>query len=131
MQVKFIESDILIMAKKDNRLIIYEKMINLIYYSKNLLLKYPKSEKYDLCVDIKRTEFVILKNILYAWKEFDNNKKRVYLRQVDVDLMVLKALIRLSHMSKYITDKNLMVWSEKIEEIGRLIGAWLKACQKG
>ena len=61
----------------------------------------------------------------------NNNKKRVYLRQVDVDLMVLKALIRLSHMSKYITDKNLMVWSEKIEEIGRLIGAWLKACQKG
>ena len=43
------------MPKKDNRLIIYEKATNLIIYSKNLLNKYPKSERFDLCADIKNT----------------------------------------------------------------------------
>lgn len=43
------------MPKKDNRLIIYEKTTNLIIYSKNLLNKYPKSERFDLCADIKNT----------------------------------------------------------------------------
>lgn len=118
------------MAKKDNRLILYEKMINLIFYSKNLMQKYPKSEKYDLCEDIKKKEYEILTNILYAWKEYDGKKKIIYLRKIDVDLLVLKAMIRISHMGKYITDQNLMVWSEKVEEIGRLIGAWLKSFQK-
>ena len=118
------------MSKKDNRLIIYEKMINLIAYSKNLMIKFPKSEKFDMCTDIKQLEYIILKNILYAWKEYNNDKKVLYLKQIDVDLMVLKAMIRISHMNKYITDKNLMVWSDRIAEIGKLVGAWIKKCQK-
>lgn len=118
------------MAKKDNRLILYEKMINLISYSKNLIRKYPKSERYDLCEDIKKKEYEILSSILYAWKEYDSKRKIIYLRKIDVDLLVLKAMIRISYMEKYITDHNLMVWSEKVEEIGRLVGAWIKSCQR-
>lgn len=41
------------MSKIDDRLVIYQKFTNLIYYSKNLLNKYPKSERFDLCSDIK------------------------------------------------------------------------------
>ena len=48
------------MPKVDNRLVIYQKFTNLIYYSKNLLNKYPKSERFDLSSDIK--------NILYKSK---------------------------------------------------------------
>lgn len=118
------------MSKRDNRLIIYEKMINLIYYAKNLMIKFPKSEKFDLCEDIKKIEYAILKNIIYTWKEFENPKKLIYLKRIDADLMVLKALIRIAHMSQYITDKNLMVWSDKVAEIGKFVGAWMKSCQK-
>ena len=48
------------MAKIDNKLVIYQKFTELIYYSKNLLIKYPKSEKFDLCCDIKN---VLYKNL--------------------------------------------------------------------
>lgn len=118
------------MPKKDNRLIIYEKFVMLIYYSKNLLNKYPKSERFDLCTDIKQLLYKDLKHIVFAWKEYSNTEKLKHLRQADVDLVVLKALIRISYKYEYITQKNYMTWNEMVSEIGRLIGGWIKTCQK-
>lgn len=117
------------MAKPDNKLLTYEKFTNLIYYSKLLLTKYPKSERFDLCSDIKSIEYECLKDIIFAWKEFDNIKKLEALRRIDINLMVLKSLIKISYTCRYITAKNFMVWNEKVSEIGRLIGGWIKSCQ--
>ena len=119
------------MAKIDNRLLTYQKMVNLIYYSKNLLKKYPKSERFDLCSDIKNILYNTLRNIVFAWKEYKAEDKVKYLRTIDVDLIVLKSLITISYKYQYISQKNYMVWSEHVSEIGKLIGGWLKACQKG
>ena len=119
------------MAKIDNKLVIYQKFTELIYYSNNLLIKYPKSEKFDLCCDIKNVLYKNLRNIIFAWKAFDNKEKLKYLRVVDVDLIFLKSLITISYKSKYISQKNYMVWNDKIAEIGKLLGSWIKICQKG
>lgn len=118
------------MPKKDNRLITYEKVTMLIYYSKNLLNKYPKSERFDLCTDIKEILYRSLRNIVFAWKEYSNKEKLRYLKEVDVDLVVLKSLVKISYNFKYITQKNYMTWNEHISEIGKLIGGWIKTCQK-
>lgn len=90
------------MPKKDNRLITYEKITRLLYYSKNLLNKYPKSEKFDLCTDIKQIIYKTLRNITFAWKEYSNKEKLKYLKEVDVDLVVLKSLVRVSYDFQYI-----------------------------
>lgn len=119
------------MPAVDNKLLVYEKFTNLIYYSKNLLKKYPKSERFDLCADIKNIQYETLKYIIYAWKEFSNKNKLEYLRKIDVNLLVLKSLVHISYKEQYITQKNFMVWGEKISEIGKLIGGWMKTCQKG
>ena len=113
------------MANKDERLIVYEKITNLIFYAKNLLKKYPKSERFDLCADIKNGLYFI------AWKESDLKKRKEYLKNADIEIYVLKTLVRISFLSKYITEKNYMVWNEKLSEIGRIIGGWLKKCPKG
>ena len=105
------------MPKIDNRLVTYQKMTNLIYYSKNLLKKYPKSERFDLCNDIKNVLYENLKYIVYAWKAYGN-------------LVVLKSFITISYKSMYINQKNYMVWNEQVDEIGKLIGGWMKSCQK-
>lgn len=97
------------MPKIDNKLVIYQKMTNLIYYSKNLLNKYPKSERFDLCSDIKNILYKMLRNIIYAWKAFKNEEKLKYLTVVDVDLIVLKTLITISYKYQYISQKNYMV----------------------
>lgn len=118
------------MPKKDSRLIIYEKMNVLIFYSKNLIQKFPKCERFDLCTDIKQNLYTNLRYIIYAWKERDISKRLEILNKIDVELYVLKTLTRLSFEYKYITPKNYMVWNEKIGEIGKMIGGWIKQCQK-
>ena len=119
------------MASKDERLIVYEKLTNLIFYTKNLLNKYPKSERFDLCADIKNSFYFIERQIIFAWKESDERKRKEYLKNADIEIYVLKTLVRISFLSKYITEKNYMVWNEKLSEIGRMIGGWLKKCPKG
>lgn len=118
------------MPKIDNKLVIYQKMTNLIYYSKNLLNKYPKSERFDLCTDIKNILYKILRNIIYAWKAYKNEEKLKYLKIIDVDLIVLKTLITISYKYTYISQKNYMVWNDQVAEIGKLVGSWIKTCQK-
>ena len=115
------------MAKKDETLIIYRRIIDLIYYSKNLLNKYPKSERFDLCSDIKNSLYYVLEEVMYAIKEKEERLK--HLRNADVKLYLLKALIRISSNYKYINVNNFMTWDSKVDEIGKMIGSWIKKCQ--
>lgn len=118
------------MPKKDDRLILYEKFTELIFYSKNLLNKYPKCERFDLCTDIKNLIYEGLGNVIRAWKSYSNDEKLMLLRETDVNLLILKSLVKISYQYKYINDKNYMTWDGKISEIGKLVGGWIKVCQK-
>ena len=113
------------MAKRDSRLIIYEKIDELLFYSKNLLNKYPKSERFDLCTDIKKSCYEMLRLTMYAWKTKEKNKQLEYLEDCDIELAVLKNLVRVSYKLQYINDKNYMTWSEKLSEIGKMLGGWI------
>lgn len=119
------------MPKVDNRLIIYEKINKLIVHSKKLLVKYPKSERFDLCADIKQNLYEILRLVILAWKTQNSKERLEILNRIDIELIVLKSLIKISYEFKYITEKNFVVWSERVSEIGKMIGGWIKTCQKG
>lgn len=117
------------MPKKDNRLIIYEKATNLVIYSKNLLKKYPKSERFDLCADIKNILYQVIEYVIFAWKERNSEERVKILNKIDSKLYLLKTLVRMSYEFKYITDKNFMTWNMHISEIGKMVGGWIKSCQ--
>ena len=57
--------------KTESKLLIYQKYVYLIEYSYNLLIKYPKHEKYALVLEIRRTMYNSLRYILYANKLSD------------------------------------------------------------
>ena len=109
------------MAKKDSRLIIYEKLDELLFYSKVLVNKYPKSERFDLCTDIKEECYKMIRLVIFAWRCKDRTKQLEYLNDCDVELGVLKTLVRISYKMKYITEKNYMTWSNKMSEIGKML----------
>lgn len=117
------------MAKVDDRLLVYEKVTSLMSYSKNLLMKYPKSERFSLVTQIENIQYQILQNTIRAWKEYSLQNKLKYLKEIDISLLVLKTHIKISYDYIYISHKNYMVWNEKIDEIGRLVGTWIKKCQ--
>jgi hypothetical protein len=48
------------------------------------------------------------------------------LQEFDVEITKLKAYLRLSHDLKFLPTKKYEVWSEKVVEIGKMLGGWLK-----
>ena len=71
------------MAKKDDRLVVYERIYKLIFYTNNLLQKYPKAERFALCDRIKNIELMCLENVMYAWKETNSKVRFKLLLGVD------------------------------------------------
>ena len=70
-----------------------------------------------------------MKYIILAYKEIKKEYKYSYFNKLDVDLKMLKVLIRLSYKQNYITSRNYTSWSKKIANIGNLLGGWMKNVQ--
>lgn len=117
---------------KQPSLLIYQKYVDLIQYAYELLKKYPKAEKYAMTAHIKESMFAALKTILRANKIYRNPQVRVdMLNTLDAELHVQKVLVRLSHQQRYINNNNYLEWSKRLDEIGRLVGGWIKATVGG
>ena len=111
-------------------LMIYKQYLEMIYYTENITLKYPKSEKGAMVDEIKRSTYNGMRKIILANKEFNKNKRIIILNEIDVELKMLKVMIRVSYRKKYINSKNYSAWSKKIYNIGNLLGGWIKSCLK-
>lgn len=98
-------------------LMIYKQYLGMIYYTENITLKYPKSEKGAMVVEIKRITYNGMRKIILANKEFNKNKRIIILNEIDVELKMLKVMIRVSY-------------KKKIYNIGNLLGGWIKSCLK-
>ena len=114
--------------KTSQTLIIYQKYLDLIYYTNDLCKKYPKSEKPALAAETKNSLYSGLKNLMYAYKEYNKKNKLEYLNNMDVELNLQKVFIRLAYKYKYITKQNYETWSKKITDICNMLGGWIKSC---
>lgn len=118
------------MDKPKNDLIIYQKYMELIDYTNNLIRKYPKSETFALVKEIKSTLYSGLRLLIYATKVYNKPEKLKYLNELDINLSILKVHIRLSYKYKFITIKNYQTWSNLITNICNMLGAWITSCLK-
>ncbi len=119
-------------GKKNNsgNLIIYPKYMDLIYYSNDIVRKFPKSEQFALVKEIKNSIYSGLRFIMYGIKVYNKQDKLKYLRELDIQLSLLKVHIRLAYKYKYITMQNYQSWSNIISEICNLLGGWINSCLK-
>lgn len=109
---------------------IYQKYIELIYYTNDLVRKYPKSENFALVKEIKNSMYSGLRLLMYSIKVFSKQEKLKYLNELDINLNLLKVHIRLSYKYKYITIQNYQTWSNLITDICNMLGAWISSCLK-
>lgn len=113
-----------------NNLQIYQKYLNLIYYTNDLVRKYPKSENFALVQEIKQTLYSGLNNLIFAIKSYNKQEKLKYLKNLDINLSLLKVHVRLSYKYKYISLQNYETWSNQITDICNMLGGWILSCQK-
>ena len=116
--------------KEVEELIIYKQFIELIYYTEMITEKYPKVEKMGLVSNIKNNTYDGLKNVISAYKYYEKKDKLKFLNNLDINLKMIKVLVRISHKRKYISHKNYEAWSKKINNIGNLLGGWINSCLK-
>ena len=109
---------------------IYQKYLELIYYSNNIVRKYPKSEKFALVQEIKHSNYVGLRNLMYAIKTYQKNEKLKFLNEFVINLNLLKIQIRLSHKYHYISTQNYEYWCRLITDICNMLGGWISSCLK-
>lgn len=104
-------------------LIIFQKVYDLILWLYPAVNKFPKSQRFVLGQRIENTVLEILKGIIQANQE---SNKLPYLKQVSIDLDKLRILVRLSKDLKFINIRQYRFVAEKINEIGKILGGWMK-----
>ena len=102
---------------------IKQKCEDMILYAYIALRQFPKSEKFTLAADIKKSMFKILELIIRCNKSRD---KRKYLYTIDVELDILRSFVRLAKDLKFLPFKRYEVWSRYLDELGRMLGGWMK-----
>ncbi len=118
------------MSDNKNNLQIYQKYLEMIYYTNDLVRKYPKSETFALVKEIKSTLYAGLRLLIYSIKVYNKQEKLKYLNEFDINLNLLKVHIRLSYKYKYISMQNYQTWCNHITNICNMLGAWISSCLK-
>lgn len=109
------------MANPDN---ILTKLHDLLLYLVPQLAKFPRDQKFLLADRIQVKVLDVQEACLRAYYSRD---KVSHLRQANMSLEICRHLVRLSHDLRFLTTKTYGVLCEKMDEVGRMIGGWLKA----
>ena len=118
------------MEKSNGNLQIYQKYLELIYYSNDIVRKYPKSENFTLVSEIKLNLYKGLSSLMYAIKTYNKQEKLRNLNELDIILNILKVHIRISYKYKYISLQNYETWCTLTSDICNMLGGWINSCIK-
>lgn len=86
---------------------------------------FPKDSKYSLGQKIENAVLEILElsmRAVYAQKM----EKISFLREIDSKVNLLKILVRLTYEMKILDNKKYIDLQEKLQEIGKMVGGWMR-----
>lgn len=109
-----------------NELVIYQKHYDLILYSFPIINRFPRSQKFVLGQQIENCMVNISRMIIRANKKY-NKKSTLY--EIDILLEELRLLIRIAKDLHILSIKQYGIIAKKVNEIGRLLGGWIKSQQ--
>jgi len=107
-----------------NQLTIFEKTYQLVLWLYPTVNRFPKIQRFVLGQQIENTALDILRGIIRANAERD---KLPLLRRASVDLDTLRILLRLSKDLKIISVRQYGFAAERVNEVGKLLGGWIKS----
>lgn len=102
---------------------ILAKMEELDAYAHKAMLQFPKYERHVLCAAIRETSAGIIRLVVRRAKRYH---KKTSLQDLDIEVEYLRTLVRKAHALGYINVHRYEVWSRHIDEVGRMVGGWIK-----
>jgi hypothetical protein len=109
------------MATSEN---VLTKIEGLLAYLIPQLNKFPRDQKFVLG---DRIEVKVLDVQECCLRAYYGRDKRPHLIEANLLLETTRHLVRLAHAMRYLSNQAYAVLSEKIDEVGRMIGGWLKS----
>lgn len=107
-----------------NDLVLRQKVEAMIEYGYVALRQFPKWERHVLAAEIRQTMWALLRLVITAHKRYH---KRTTLQDMDVELDLLRSQIRAAKGLQYLDWKKYETWAKLADEIGRMVGGWLKS----
>ena len=111
----------------DNDIPIFTRLYD---FYKNLtpaITVFPKTKRYTLGQKLDNTTLEIFE-LLFFVPQAEN--KTVTLQKISVKLDLLKMLLRLSKDSQAIANKNYLELQAILQEIGRMLGGWIRSTKQ-
>lgn len=103
---------------------IFSRMYDLLLWLIPLTVKFPRSQRFVLAEAVQRTALLLHEQLIEA---AGAEAPLPALRQADVSLTKLRFYLRLCQDLKLISLSQYESASRRVDEIGRLLGGWLKA----
>ena len=108
-----------------NELILIPKYERYMEYMLEVMVKLPKTEKFNIGNEFKSVMYRVLENILYVDK-IEKEKRLYYLNLIDAGINVQRSLLRIMVKNKWIDKKKFQVAMGLIYEIGKILGGLIK-----
>lgn len=85
----------------------------------------PKQDRYTVWQKCENTVLAVLEGILLA-SQISKQEKLPVLEKTSIKINLFRVFLRLAHDTKLIDDKKHAYLQENTDEIGRMLGGWIK-----
>ena len=109
--------------RQEEVLILIPKIEKYIEYMLNVILKIPRTEKFNIGNEYKVSMYRLLANAIYINK-IENRIS--YLNTIDAELVLERIYLRIMLKNRWIDEKKFKVAMELIYEIGKMVGGLIK-----
>jgi hypothetical protein len=110
-------------ARTDD-LLIRQKVEAMIEYGHIAVRQFPKVERHVLGAEIRHTMWALLRLVVVCNKRYH---KKTTLQELDAELDLLRCQVRTAKALGYLDFKKYEHWAKLNDEIGRMIGGWIKS----
>lgn len=107
---------------------IKKKCEEMIAYGYKAVAQFPRAERHVLSQEIRSTMWALLRLIVICNRRYH---KKTTMQDLDAELDLLRSQLRLATDLGYLPFRKYEVWSRHADEIGRMIGGWLRSLHRG
>ena len=101
-----------------------QKILDMMEYGYQAIRNFPKSERFSLAQDIRSCMNRELRLVIEVEKAYI---KKSTLNDLDTTNAELQAYVRLAFNMRFLSAHQYQVWSDKLVELGKMIGGWLRS----
>lgn len=111
--------------ERENKLILIPKTEKYVEYMLQVILKLPRTEKFNIGTEYKTSMYKMLEKIM-LFNKIEKAKSLEILNQIDALLNTQRIYLRIMKSNRWIDEKKFKVAMEQIYEIGKILGGLLK-----